>query len=78
MREVGGDTILVPVGKTVYDASGLFVLNELGAFIWERIPEAKNEEEICNAVLEMYDVTREEVSQDVAKFLEKLKEMNII
>lgn len=78
MREVGGDTILVPVGKTVYDASGLFVLNELGAFIWKQIPEAENEEEICNAVLEMYDVTREEVSQDVAKFLEKLKEMNII
>jgi hypothetical protein len=66
------------VGKTVYDASGLFVLNELGAFIWKQIPEAENEEEICNAVLEMYDVTREEVSQDVAKFLEKLKEMNII
>ena len=33
-REIAGDTILVPVGKTVFDANGLFVLNEIGAFIW--------------------------------------------
>ena len=32
-REIAGDTILVPVGKTVYDANGLFVLNELLGFV---------------------------------------------
>ena len=37
-REIAGDTILVPVGKAVYDANGLFALNELGAFIWELLP----------------------------------------
>ena len=34
-REIAGDTILVPVGKTVLDANGLFVMNELGSFIWQ-------------------------------------------
>lgn len=77
-REIAGDTILVPVGKTVYDANGLFVLNELGAFIWDLLPKVSSEEEICKAVLEEYDVTEAEATRDIDEFLGKLKEMNIL
>ena len=45
-RDIAGDTILVPVGKTVYDSNGLFILNELGAFLWDRLEAAKSEEEL--------------------------------
>lgn len=77
-REIAGDTILVPVGKTVYDSNGLFVLNELGAFIWDILPRVQSEEEICKAVLAEYEASAEEVSGDVAEFLDKLRELNII
>ncbi|MBO5130543.1 MAG: PqqD family protein [Oscillospiraceae bacterium] len=77
-REIAGDTILVPVGRTVYDSNGLFVLNELGAFIWGLLPSADTEEEICKAVLEEYEVSPEEAMQDIREFLEKLKKLNII
>ena len=77
-REIAGDTILVPVGKTVYDSNGLFVLNELGSFIWDLLPEAENEEAICRAILAEYEVSAEEAEKDVSEFLEKLKEMNIL
>ena len=77
-REIAGDTILVPVGKTVYDANGLFVLNELAGFIWDLLPQAESEQEICDAVLESYDVSREEAQKDIAEFLGKLREMQIL
>ena len=77
-REIAGDTILVPVGKTVYDSNGLFILNELGAFIWDQLPNVDTEEEICNLVLEQYDVQPEVAGKDVKEFLNKLKEMQII
>lgn len=77
-REIAGDTILVPVGKTVYDSNGLFILNELGAFIWDQLPNVDTEEEICNLVLEQYDVQPEVAGKDVKEFLDKLKEMQII
>ena len=77
-REIAGDTILVPVGKTVYDANGLFVLNELGAFIWDLLPKVSSEAEICSAVLEEYEVSEAQARQDIAEFLEKLKKMNIL
>ena len=54
-REIAGDTILVPVGKTVYDSNGLFVLNELGVFIWDLLPNVETQEEICQAILKEYE-----------------------
>lgn len=77
-REIAGDTILVPVGKSVYDSNGLFVLNELGAFIWECLPGADSEEDICNGVLAQYEVSAETARKDVSEFLEKLRKMDII
>ncbi|MBQ7871772.1 MAG: PqqD family protein [Oscillospiraceae bacterium] len=77
-REIGGDTILVPVGKTVLDANGLFALNELGAFIWERLPQAASAEDITRAILEEYEVSEADAARDVAEFLHRLQEMDII
>lgn len=77
-REIAGDTILVPVGKTVYEANGLFVLNELGGFLWDLLEDAENEQQLCDAVLESYEVSREEAEKDIAEFLEKLRKMDII
>lgn len=77
-REIAGDTILVPVGKTVYDSNGLFVLNELGAFIWDLLPGADSEAELCEAVLAEYETTPQEAATDIAEFLQKLRQMDII
>jgi hypothetical protein len=77
-REIAGDTILVPVGKSVYDSNGLFVLNELAAFIWNILPEVDSESEIAEKILEEYEVNPEEAAEDTAKFLDKLREMGII
>lgn len=77
-REIAGDTILVPVGKSVYDSNGLFVINELGAFLWERLPEAEDESTLLAAVLEEYEVTEAEASRDVHEFLLQLKKLEII
>lgn len=77
-REIAGDTILVPVGKTVYDSNGLFVLNELGSFIWDLLPRAETEAEICEAVLAEYEVSAEDAVRDVAEFIEKLRKLNIV
>ena len=77
-RDIAGDTILIPVGHTVYDNNGLFVLNELGAFLWDRLPQAEGEEDLLRAVLEEYDVSEAQAAQDISEFLAKLRQMEII
>ena len=78
LRNVAGETILVPIGEAAKKYSGLFAVNELGAFLWERIPEAESEAALVNLVLEDYEVSREEAEQDVQEFLGKLREMDLL
>ena len=77
-REIAGDTILVPVGKTVYDSNGLFALNELGAFLWDKLPEATSKEDLVNAVLAEYEVSAWEAAAAIDEFLSKLQSLGII
>lgn len=77
-RDIAGDTILVPVGKTVYDSNGLFILNELGSFLWDRLETAETEEDLLRAVLEEYEVTEQTAKKDLCAFLDKLRELGIL
>ena len=77
-REVGGEAFLVPLGKTVYDSNGLFVLTELGAFIWDLLPQAETEEEILQNILQEYEVEEATARKDLTQFLDKLRDMNIL
>lgn len=77
-REIAGETILVPVGKTVFDSNGLFALNEVGGFLWDLLPQAETEEALLEAVLAEYDVSAQEAAKDIAEFLNKLRQMEIL
>ena len=77
-REIAGDTILVPVGKTMYDSRGMFILNELGVFIWDRLEEAETEADLVRAVTEEYEVEEAVATADVHEFAEKLRELCVI
>lgn len=77
-RQIAGDAFLVPVGKEVYDSNGLFFLNEVGEFIWDRLEDAQSPEDILKALLEEYDVEESLAWKDVEMFLQKLRDMDII
>lgn len=77
-RDIGGESFLVPLGKTTYDANGLFALTDVGAFIWDLLPEAENADDILKEVLAEYDVDEATAKADIEEFLNKLKEMEII
>lgn len=77
-REIAGETILVPIGKTVYDSHGLFAMNELASFLWDLLPEAENEEALLTAVLREYEVDEAIARADIAAFLDKLRDLQII
>ena len=77
-REIAGDTILVPVGQTVYETNGLFILNELGSFLWDLLPGAEDEEALLQAVLAEYEVSQEVARADIREFLDNLRKLGII
>lgn len=78
IREIMGDTILVPIGDHLLEFNGLITLNELGVFILKLLPEAEGEAHIVDKILDEYDVDRETAEVDVKEFLEKLRQIKII
>ena len=78
LREIAGDILLVPAGKTALDLNGMVTLNEVGADIWKMLPEVKDADEITARLLEEYDAPAEEIKTDVVAFLDKLRELGIV
>lgn len=78
LREIAGDFVLVPIGKTSGDFKGLFPISETGAFIWKLLPEAETEQYIIEKFLGEYEVDRETVTSDVNEFLSALRKYGII
>ena len=77
-REIAGERFLVPVGKSVYDANGLFILTDVGAFIWDLLPNVDNQDQILSAVLTEYQVDEETAKKGITEFLQKLVDLEII
>ena len=73
-REIAGESFLVPLGKTVYDANGLFILSELGSFLWDRLSDAQSADDLLRDVLAEYDVDEATAKTHVSAFVGKLKE----
>ena len=77
-REIAGDVILVPVGKDAIDMNGLINLNDIGAFLWEHIPQAEDENRLVQLLLEEYEVDAETAAKDVREFMDKLTTIGIV
>jgi hypothetical protein len=77
-RSIGGDSFLIPMGKTIYDTNGMFILTEMGAFLWDLLPQAQGPEDLVQAVLAEYEVDEQTAREDIDAFLEKLSGMGIL
>ena len=62
----------------MYETNGLFILNELGSFLWDRLTGAEDEEALLQAVLAEYEVSREVALADIREFLDNLRKQGII
>ena len=78
LREVAGNYIVVAVGDAVKSFNGVINLNETGAFLWKKLAEGKEENQLVEALLEEYEVDKEIAVADVKKFLDKLTEAGLV
>ncbi len=72
LREVGGESVVVPVGELSKTFHGMINLNETGAFLWRFFGEEHTAEEAIAALCKEYDADPAQVEEDVARFMEIL------
>jgi len=76
-REVGGESILVPIRNRVGDLESIFVLSPVAAKIWSLI-DTMPVDGIIDALCEEFEVDRETASADVTELLESLEVASLV
>ena len=77
INEVAGDTVAVSVGENRFN--GYIKLNETGKFIFEALARDTTPEQIISDMETAYpDATREEISETVTEFIEKLSAADML
>ena len=72
LREIAGDYIIIPTGKTVLEFNGLITVNEVGVDIWKMLQEEVTFEDLVKGILNEYDVEEEVAREDIQEFLDTL------
>jgi Coenzyme PQQ synthesis protein D (PqqD) len=77
-RQVAGECILVPIRRNQSDANSIYVLNETGAALWDRIDGARSVQEIELDLTQEYDVAADQLRQDFETLLADLLSIRAI
>ena len=78
LREVAGNFVVVAVGEASKKFNGVINLNESGAFLWKQLTKEVTKEQLLEALLNEYEVPEEIAKNDIEKFINKLKEADIL
>lgn len=72
-RQVGEETVILDLASGTY-----FGLDPVGARIWQLMGEGRTLAEICTAMLDEYEVSREALERDVIELAETLLAQKLI
>lgn len=77
-RLIGDEFILVPVRRNVADLESVFTLGGTGVRLWELLEGQLTGRELCERIIEEFEVEPEQAEVDVVRFLRELAEIDSI
>ena len=78
VREVADKMVAIAVEENPESFNGMLTLNDSGAFIFKLLQEGADMNTLVAKFLKEYDATREQAENTITKFVEKLREANLI
>ena len=78
LREIADTIVVVPTGDLLDEFKGLINLNSTGKFIWGLLQKDITLEEIADKFAGEYKVDKDTAMQNTEKFVQSLKNANII
>jgi hypothetical protein len=75
-RQIGDEFILVPIRRNVADLESVFTLGGTGVRIWELLDDRPTGRELCERIVEEFEVEPTQAESDVLEFLQQLKEID--
>ncbi len=80
LRDVCGENVIVGEGIETIDFGKLISLNESAAFLWKKAGELGDftPQQLTDALLEEYEVSKEQASADVQRIVEEWRKVGIV
>ncbi len=78
LRRVANTWTVLPLSAEVLNFDGMLTLNESGAMLWNVLIKGADFDMLVDALLNEYDVTREQALADAEEFLNMLKSVGCI
>lgn len=78
VRQVAGTWVVLPTNSKVLDFDGMLTLNETGLMLWKLLENESSLEDLASALVQEYEVDREQALADVGEFVETLKKAGCI
>jgi hypothetical protein len=78
LRDIAGETLLVPTGQATKQFNGLITMNEVASFIWMNLDEAETEEKLVSIIMDEFEIDENTVRIDLKEFLQAMKEQNMV
>ena len=78
LREIAGEYIIIPTGRTALEFNGLITVNEVGMELWKMLQDDVTFDNLLNGILEEYDVDENAAREDIQEFLDRLVQGGIL
>ena len=78
LREIAGEYIIIPTGRTALEFNGLITVNEVGMELWKMLQKDVTFDDLLNGILEEYDVDENAAREDIQEFLDRLVKGGIL
>lgn len=78
LRNIVDEFILMPTGDNIGKFNGTILLNEVSAFVWEKLQNSISKEDLLKAILDEFEVEKAVAAVDLDALLTKLKEYDVI
>ena len=78
VRSIAGESVVVALGEASKNFNGIIKLNDTGRFIWDKLSQGTEMEELVEAILSEYEIDRETAEADARVFVDTLMGANII
>jgi hypothetical protein len=77
-REVGAESILVPIRNNVGSLDYIYTLSPVAAHIWTLLDGTHTVDDIVKALCDEYDVTSDQAAADVAELVTDLEQVSLL
>lgn len=77
-RQVGGESVLVPIRHNVGNLDFVYTLSPVAARIWSLLDGTRNVDGILETICDDYDVSRETAAADLRELVDDLNEAGLV